>query len=505
MKKVLIPLVVVVIALSIVAYAVAISGGQPQSGMVNAEKQLLADGDMEKSGVTDWTAGSGATLTKESGGAQDGKLVLRVADTDWAAAIQSDILTIGKTYRATGWLRTSGVGCTMRVGEVVSQTIYSGNWTYVETVGVATVAYMRIRLNSSGWCEADDIFVTEYAGQHTNAEKQILADGDMEKSGTSDWIEVDGVTATKELGAADDGSQVMRAFELAGSGGYVRSAGNPMTVGKTYRVTGWARGDGSARPGVTDGYGDFWEGTDSTEWQRVDGIKTVQSVNVYLRKSYHGDWTEFDNILVTEYAGEQTSNEQTRISLDAFTTSTGSWTVTTDGNGRKWIENVTAGFKYIESDQVYGTWMWDIYKETDAGQSVVQIMADTLTTAGGAGQDGYDLRLSITESIRLIRGIDGASTDIAATAASYIAIQTKYTLAITRASDGEFTFYIKGGAFTSWTQVDVSGGSGTNPVTDNTTTASTYFIADLDAGDKISNIQLYPNQVFTLTELKEHF
>ncbi|NCP72303.1 hypothetical protein GW835_02840 [archaeon] len=57
-----------------------------------------------------------------------------------------------------------------------------------------------------------------------------------------------------------------------------------------------------------------------------------------------------------------------------------------------------------------------------------------------------------------------------------------------------FAVFIKGGEFgDDWTLVDTTGGSGTNPVTDSTYTTSNYFVADLDAGDRIANVKIKPN------------
>ena len=47
---------------------------------------------------------------------------------------------------------------------------------------------------------------------------------------------------------------------------------------------------------------------------------------------------------------------------------------------------------------------------------------------------------------------------------------------------------------TGWTLVDLTGGSGSNPVTDSTYTSSEYMVMDLDAGDKITKIETF-NQV----------
>lgn len=55
-----------------------------------------------------------------------------------------------------------------------------------------------------------------------------------------------------------------------------------------------------------------------------------------------------------------------------------------------------------------------------------------------------------------------------------------------------FAVYIKGGDFGTdeWTLVDTTGGTGTNPVTDDTYQKSAHFVADLDSGDCITNLKI---------------
>ena len=56
---------------------------------------------------------------------------------------------------------------------------------------------------------------------------------------------------------------------------------------------------------------------------------------------------------------------------------------------------------------------------------------------------------------------------------------------------GTFAVFIKGGSFGGiYTLVDTTGGSGSNPVTDNTYKTSNFFVGDLDSGDKITNIKI---------------
>ena len=55
-----------------------------------------------------------------------------------------------------------------------------------------------------------------------------------------------------------------------------------------------------------------------------------------------------------------------------------------------------------------------------------------------------------------------------------------------------FAVFIKGGDFgDDWTIIDTTGGSGTNPVKDSTYKTSNYFVADLDAGDRLANLKIY--------------
>ena len=70
-------------------------------------------------------------------------------------------------------------------------------------------------------------------------------------------------------------------------------------------------------------------------------------------------------------------------------------------------------------------------------------------------------------------------------------------LTIRRIYDADsFAVFIKGGDFGDiYNLVDTTGGSGTNPVVDATYTTSEYLVADLDAGDKITNLK-FKNGVY---------
>lgn len=154
--------------------------------------------------------------------------------------------------------------------------------------------------------------------------------------------------------------------------------------------------------------------------------------------------------------------------------------------GQTYLENVTAGILAIPSKQAYGEWEFDLYKGADGNSSTVYIIGSDLTP-----NNNYSLNFSSTEAVQLIN----SGSVILASAAAYISNTTWYSILIKRDTiiPGKFYVYIKGGTFgNSYVLVSVTGGSGTNPVTDNTHTSSQFFLLDLDAGDRITNIVFRP-------------
>ena len=97
-----------------------------------------------------------------------------------------------------------------------------------------------------------------------------------------------------------------------------------------------------------------------------------------------------------------------------------------------------------------------------------------------------------SERVILYRNSVGSSAIILASTVGYIVNNTWYRLRITRTESGAFTVYILGGVFgnTTWTLVDTTGGTGTNPVIDTTHITSKFCLIDLDVGDRITNILL---------------
>lgn len=168
---------------------------------------------------------------------------------------------------------------------------------------------------------------------------------------------------------------------------------------------------------------------------------------------------------------------------NGWTVSSGAYAVDTLTNplssNRYNLKCTTAGIISIPCNQAYGKWKFQLYKGADANASYVNFISPDISAT-------THYRLEFTTTERTI--ISRSTVNILSSATSYIANNTYYEITIERNTNGQFYTYIQGGVFTTKTLVSVSGGSGTNPVTDNTYTSSNYFVLDLDAGDRITNI-----------------
>lgn len=170
---------------------------------------------------------------------------------------------------------------------------------------------------------------------------------------------------------------------------------------------------------------------------------------------------------------------------DGWTVSSGAYSVvdsTPLSGGTKALKCTTAGIISIPCNQAYGSWEFDIYKVGIT--SFVAFINSSISNVSTG--DNYNLRFRNDKPITLLR------KDVAAiqgSATNYYSMNTWYRVKITRNTNGSFTTYIKGGAFGSdYILVSVTGGTGTNPATDNTYTSSNFFVLDLGASDMIANI-----------------
>ena len=171
--------------------------------------------------------------------------------------------------------------------------------------------------------------------------------------------------------------------------------------------------------------------------------------------------------------------------------------------GTKYLENTTAGTIAIQSKSAYGSWEFDV----NFSLPTYSYLAIISPIANPASNTIMYYALSKTSSNEL-RMKSGASV-ILLTASSYLDLDTWYRLKVARLKSAgtfasivpsmtttypadTFAVFIKGGSFgDDYQLVSTTGGSGTNPVTDSTYTTSEYFVADLDAGDRFTNLKIY--------------
>ncbi len=178
--------------------------------------------------------------------------------------------------------------------------------------------------------------------------------------------------------------------------------------------------------------------------------------------------------------------------------------------GQKYLECATggAGTTAIQSSQAYGEWEFDLYKGANGSS-----FYDFINTQSDSDGNGYSFWAPYDGTLRIyVTTNGGQNPKLFETAINYIANNTWYRIKIARlSSEGVFTdigndvtyaantfaVFIKGGSFgNTWTLVQpngeslINGAYTHNPVTDSTYKTSNYFVADLDAGDRITNIKI---------------
>jgi hypothetical protein len=137
----------------------------------------------------------------------------------------------------------------------------------------------------------------------------------------------------------------------------------------------------------------------------------------------------------------------------------GTWKISEDSDNQKWIECVTAGVASTPMTQAFGTWEFDFCFKRRTDSSFINLLSTFRGARNNVNNSGYSFYASTSNWIELARITAGAGTALTRTSADYITEETKYTLRITRSNLGVFTTYIKGGAFTKWTQLVTDSGS----------------------------------------------
>jgi hypothetical protein len=179
------------------------------------------------------------------------------------------------------------------------------------------------------------------------------------------------------------------------------------------------------------------------------------------------------------------------LSNSPFRKESGTWKISTDtigGDTCKVIECVTTGICQIPSayfhgddtQAAYGSFEFWVNKKADANTSIVGIIANVPESPVSANYSGYEFRIGSDEDIWLIRRTLGAGSFLMISNVGYVSFDAWNKYKITRSSAGEFTLYVNDAL------LDVSGGTGTNPATNNDHTESSFFVLNLGTGDKVA-------------------
>lgn len=270
-----------------------------------APSTIVTDGTMEASGTSAWTVQNSATLSKQTTSPHGGSQVLRIArnGTNNAGAAQT-LMTVGRPYRVSGFARSDGsAGAAVILNNSIQFQTSSTSWQPFDLVIVATDATMILRaITSTGtqYVEFDDVTVTLDTGIRQG---EIVQDGTMEASGTAYWAAENGATVTKNTTSPHGGSQILR---VASSATTAQARQNPiLVVGKTYRVTGYSRGSGTATtiPRVVVG-GVTTDLSTASSWNYFDvtAIATDNGLILRCAVSSGSDNCDFDDVTVSEIA-----------------------------------------------------------------------------------------------------------------------------------------------------------------------------------------------------------
>jgi len=140
----------------------------------------------------------------------------------------------------------------------------------------------------------------------------------------------------------------------------------------------------------------------------------------------------------------------------------------------------TSVFQQNSTEAAFGTWEWWWYKGADANAPLIMICASIIAGISGA-QNGYCIGVNSSEQLYIARITAGvAAFTNMFSAPAYFTNVAWHRMVASRSTTGVFTMYHDENL------MPITGGGGANPsAADVTHTASSWFVLDLDANDKI--------------------
>lgn len=163
----------------------------------------------------------------------------------------------------------------------------------------------------------------------------------------------------------------------------------------------------------------------------------------------------------------------------------GTWKVSEDTTGKRWIECVTNGCVVVPQSSAFGTWSWT-FSKTETGSMYFVMIGTSPVAWNAATQYGYVVGIDSSETLfspaLVSAGAPGPFPCYSS--GGYLPTNT-YSLAINRRpADGRFTSWIKGGSFANWTLASAAGGGSNPTAAEATFLTGNWFTVTATTGDK---------------------
>ncbi|KKN66721.1 hypothetical protein LCGC14_0469070, partial [marine sediment metagenome] len=251
-----------------------------------------------------WTPGNSPLLSKQTGTPYGGLQSLRITYTGVdPPEAQQTITTIGSLYFVSGWARGHG-GKVPRVsdgGTIRWTGTDSSVWQPLSFIYMATSTSFRVQAfgGGNGDAEWDNVSVREILSyDFLTHGSELLTDGSMEAVGTVAWTAGGTAVLTKQTTNPHTGTRLLRVAGAVTDSAYQAAI---LSVGVVYRVTGWARSDGTNTPTVDTFAGAaLWTGIVSTLWQPFDFVFVAAHVSdgLFQWGAGAGAYVEFDDVSI---------------------------------------------------------------------------------------------------------------------------------------------------------------------------------------------------------------
>lgn len=182
---------------------------------------------------------------------------------------------------------------------------------------------------------------------------------------------------------------------------------------------------------------------------RTTAMSAANVRDEYVRWAQNVDWQAAGEDVPVSLVASVASPQH----IGSWRVVDGTWKVSEDSAGKRWLECVTAGTILIPAPTLlmFGTHTFTVVKAQAPTSTRLAFltMGDSVIGGGVAGQNGYCTVLDDNLAVRVSRVTNGIiPANVFITGNNFVALATPYTFAVARRpSDCRFSQWIKGGAY----------------------------------------------------------